>query len=441
MRRSAKQISNRQAGGFSRRCLLLLLSVLLSGWLLPGKGSAQLSEYLQFHQVYPARDIIVVAGGGAAWKKLWDEARRLWRAGDYTEAEESYRQFLGVKDNIAEARWELAQILIGTEQWEKARHELDLLLEVPPARLEYLTALGLVLRHLGQFGRALEVFNKAHNQFPEDFTARVGLTQGLIEVGRKNEAFPLFQEIVSRKPDSRELHLALANLAFELRRLETARQVLVPLADAKHAELDTLLMAARVHEGLGREQEAAGYWERCLALAPGNREAQGRLALYYENRGRFEKALVHLLVLLEKNPQNTSLLNRICRIYVQTDRFAEARPYFERYVKLKPDKATEALPREGDLHSRQDEEQIDFFRRLLAISPNDLGVLNNLAAELEAAGNAAAALFLWENLARVAPERVEIYRAMAVLLEKMGRRERLMTVLETIHRLAPGDLE
>jgi tetratricopeptide (TPR) repeat protein len=441
MRRSAKQISNRQAGGFSRRCLLLLLSVLLSGWLLPGKGSAQLSEYLQFHQVYPTRDIIMVAGGGAAWKKLWDEARRSWRAGDYTEAEESYRQFLGVKDNIAEARWELAQILIGTEQWEKARQELDLLVEVPPARLEYLTALGLVLRHLGQFGRALEVFDKAHALFPDDFTARVGLTQGLVEVGRKNEAFPLFQEIVSQKPDSRELHLALANLAFELGRLETARQLLVPLADAKHAELDTLLMAARVHEGLGREQEAARYWEHCLALAPGNREAQGRLALYYENRGQLDKALAHLLVLLEKNPQNTSLLGRVCRIYVQNDRFAEARPYFERYVKLKLDTVTEALPRYGNLQSRQDEEQIDFFRRLLAIYPNNLGALNNLAAELEAAGNAAAALFLWENLAQVAPERVEIYRAMAVLLEKMGRREQLMTVLETLHRLAPGDLE
>ncbi len=324
--------------------LLLLPAVLASGWLLPGPVSAQLSDYLQFSQAYPSRDIIVVSSGGGAWKKLWDDARRSRRKGNYAGAEEYYRLLLGVKDNISEARWELTQVLIRTEQWEKARHELELLVEVPPARLEYLNSMGLVLRHLGQYGRALEVFDKAHALAPDNFTALVGLTQGLVEVGRKKEAFPLFQQIVRQKPDDRDLHLALANLAFELGELETARKQLVPLAAAKDVKLDTLLMMARVLEGLGLEQEAASYWERCLLVAPGNREVQGRLALYYENQGQLNKALVHLLALLEKNPQNTSLLSRICRIYVQTDRPAEALPYYERYIKLKPDGDPEALP-------------------------------------------------------------------------------------------------
>jgi len=340
MLRAAEKLSKSTFCGTLRHGALLLLAC---GALFPGAGSAQLSDYLRLPQVFPARDIIVVSGGGAAWIKLWDDARRSWRAGNYPGAEEYYRLLLGVKDNIAEARWELAQVMIRTEQWEKARRELELLAEAPPPRLEYLNALGLVLRHVGQFGRALEVFDKAHALAPDNFTAQVGLTQGLVEVGRKKEAFPLFQQIVNQKPDDRELHLALANLAFELGRLETARKQLAPLADAKDAQLDTLLMAARVHEGLGLEQEAAGYWERCLVLAPGNREAQGRLALYYENQGQLDKALVHLLALLEKNPQNTSLLIRICRIYVQTDRYAEAVPYFERYLKLKPDGAPESL--------------------------------------------------------------------------------------------------
>jgi tetratricopeptide (TPR) repeat protein len=440
MIRAVKQPAKIRSGGFLKRCLLLL-AVLVSESLYPAASPAKLTDYLQLPPAIPSRDITLISGGGASWKREWDAARRSWRTGDQTGAEGGYRKLLAVNAGIAEARWELAQVLIQGEQWEKARSELELLVETPPDRIDYLNALGLVLRHLGQFGRALEVFDRAHALAPENFLALVGLTQGLVEVGRKKEAFPLFKQVLRQKPDDRELQLALANLAFELGHLETARKQLITLAAAKDAGLDTLLMAARVHEGLGREQEAARYWERSLRMAPGNREAQGRLALYYENRGQLDQALAHLLVLLETNPQNTSLLSRICRIYVQTDRFAEALPYFERYVKLKPDAAPEALSAIVNIRTPQDDEQIAFFRRLLAISPDDLGVLNSLANELEAAGNPEGALFMWEHVARAVPGRVEIFRNIALLQEKMGREEQLVSTLETLHRLTPDDQE
>lgn len=420
---------------------IFLLGFLLLGLGRPAVGIAQLGDYLQFPQAFPERDVFFVAGSQPEWKKDWDNGRRLFRAGDLKGAAESYQKLLAAKVNIEEARWELAILLAGLDEWEKARGELELLVEVAPNNVEYLNALGVALRHTGQLGRALDIFGKVRERAPENFTALVGLAQGLVEAGRKKDALPLLQEIVAKKPDDRELALSLAAMAYEQGQSELARKLLVSLAGAKKVEIETLLFAARLHDGLGKEKEAAGYWEKVLSMDPAHREAHGWLAKYQENQGQPDKALPHLQFLLEQDPQNILILNRICRIYLDSaTRFAEASPYYEKYLRLRPDDL-DFIRALSDQTSGREEEQIACFRLLLAVSPDDLGLFTRLASAWEAAGNPEKALEMWERLARIIPQRLEVYRALLRLLDNPGREARLLEVLETIHRLAPDDRE
>lgn len=438
MPRGSENISAaRSSGAAPLRVFLLALLLFGLGWT--GLCAAQLSDYLQFPQIFPERDIIFVGGSQPGWRKDWESGRRLFRAGDLRGAVESYQRLITVKSNIEEARWELAMLLGALEDWEKARTELELLVEAAPDNVEYLNALGVALRHAGQSGRALDIFGKVRERFPENFTALVGQAQGLVEAGRKKEALPLILEIVARKPDDRELSLALASMAYEQGQLELARKLLVSLVAAKKVELDTLLFAARVHDTLGKEKEAAGYWEKILAMDPANREARAWLAKYLENQGRPDKALPHLQFLLEQEPQNVSILGRICRIYRDSSApFAEAFPYYERYVRLRPDDL-DFIRSIIELVNGREEEQTVLFRLLLAVTPEDLGVFSRLAVDWVAVGNPERALAMWERLARIAPDRVEVYLALARLLDNGGREARLLEVLEIIHRLAPKD--
>lgn len=431
---------NRLAGWRGRAAFQqsLLLVLLLLGQ--PSLCAAQLVAYLQFPQAFPERDIISLGGARPEWRKDWESGRRLFRAGDLRGAVESYQRLLSAKANIEGARWELAMLLAALEDWEKARSELELLVEAAPDNVEYLNALGVALRHAGQSGRALDIFGKVRERFPENFTALVGQAQGLVEAGRKKEALPLIQEIVAKKPDDRELSLALATMASEQGQLELARKLLVSLAAAKKVEPETLLLAARLHDALGREKEAAGYWEKVLAMDPANREAHGWLARYQESLGRPDKALPHLQLLLEQEPRNITILDRICRIHLYSSPFSEAFPYYERYVRLRPDDL-DFIRAVMELTNGREEEQTALFRLLLAVSPEDLGVFNRLAAGWEAAGTPDRALAMWERLVRLTPERLEVYRALARLLENPERQGRLLEVLETIHRLAPDDRE
>jgi tetratricopeptide (TPR) repeat protein len=365
----------------------------------------------------------------------------LFRSGDLRGALENYQRLLLAKPNIEEARWELAMLLAGLEDWERTRSELELLVEAAPDNVEYLNALGVALRHAGQSGRALDIFGKVRERFPENFTALIGQAQGLIEAGRKKEALPLIQEIVTRKPEDRELSLALATMAYEQGQMEMARKLLVSLSSGKKVELDTLLFAARLHETLGREKEAVGYWEKGLTMDPANREAHGWLAKYQENLRRPDKALPHLHFLLEQEPQNISILGRICWIYLDSSApFAEAFPYYERFLRLRPDDL-DFIRAAINLTNGREEEQTALFRLLLAISSEDLGVFNRLDAGWEAVGKPEMALAMWERLIKLAPKRVEAYRALARLLDNPRHQVRLIEVLETIHRLAPDDRE
>ncbi|NTV14860.1 MAG: tetratricopeptide repeat protein [Desulfobulbaceae bacterium] len=423
--------SGRSVGRFLIGAVLLAIF-----WAPPCR--ANLGDYLQLPQIFPEHDLVVVEGERPDWKKDWDNGRRLVRSGEYREAAECYRRLLAIRGNVEEARWELALILARLEEWDKAKTELELLAETSPDNIDYLNVLGLALRRTNQAGRALDIFSKVRERSPDNFTALVGEAQGLFEAGRKREALPLFQAVAAKNPDDRDLSLSLISVACELGQLETARKYLVPLAASRKVDLDILVQAARVHDGLGREKEGAVYWEKVLGLDPGNREARERLLRYYEDLGQQDKVLLHLQALWENDPKNIALLGRICRIYSKSALVTEGLPLFEKYLQQRPDDL-DFIRSIVNIKTAPDEAQVAFLRRLLAVTPDGLGTLHILATEMVATGNFAEALALWERVARVAPARVEVFRALEELLAKLGLEARLLEVLEIIHKLAPDD--
>ncbi len=423
-----------------RLVVLLCLVPLLGGIMLPSSCRADLAGLLEIPALVPERDVSLDSERPVAWKKTWDEARFLARTGDFAGAEKKYETFLALKSNIELARWEYGRLLLKIGNWPKAAKTMELLVEKAPERVAYLNGLGLALRNSGQFSRALDLFKKAYENDSDNLTAMAGLAQGLVEVGRKKEAFPLFEKILAKRPGDRSIHRSLANLAFELGKLETARKLMLPLAKSKDADLDTLLMTARIYEELKQEKKATIYWRRCLEHDSTNREALGRLALYFEKSGQPVKALPHLLTLLENDPLNASLLRRICRIYIRVDRFAEALPYFERYVLLQPDNLDELMPVSSDKVDFGSD-AISLYRRLLDVTPDDLVLLDGLAKDLLLVGDTETALFMWEHVARLYPDRIEVYQEIVDLLERLGRDEKLAETLEVLHRLAPGEIK
>ncbi|NNF45392.1 MAG: tetratricopeptide repeat protein, partial [Desulfofustis sp.] len=192
----------------------------------------------------------------------------------------------------------------------------------------------------------------------------------------------------------------------------------IDLVDNFPVEPAVRIEAAEVLFSSDSNAEAAAQLELYLQAEPEDIEQKIKLADFYYEQGELRKALPHMLSLLERQVKRDDYLLAVARIYLfnlgRTDR---ALQYFEQY--------REEFPEGKDVSSEISTLQLIVANDLLAIVEND-GVW-----------------MLWRDLARITPDRIGIYRAMADMLEEMGRKREkdLMEVLHIINIHEPKDFE
>ena len=158
--------------------------------------------------------------------------------------------------------------------------------------------------------------------------------------------------------------------------------------------------------------------ELYLQAEPEDLEQKIKLADYYYEQREMREALPHMLSLIDNQVKREDYLLAVARIYLyslgRTDR---ALQYFEQY--------REEFPEGTDVSSEISTLQLIVANDLLAIVEND------------------GAWMLWRDLARLTPDRIGIYRAMADMLEDMGRKREkdLMEVLQIINIHEPKDFD
>jgi tetratricopeptide (TPR) repeat protein len=164
--------------------------------------------------------------------------------------------------------------------------------------------LGNILRGLGRYAEALELFRRYLQIVPDDLLGLGQMGSCLTDLGRFAEAEPLL------------------------------RQAQAGLDDAvSHYNLGFLL--ARV----GRLQEAAVEYQRALYREPENVEARSNLATVLVRQGKLDGAARQLGRALEIDPDNASAHTNLGVVLAQQGRFEPAAREFKEAVRLDPGQA------------------------------------------------------------------------------------------------------
>ena len=413
-------------------------------------------------------------GTSPAWKKHWDEARRLAVVGKLAQAAELYHKLLAEKE-ISEAHWELATILVALGQDKEAKGIVESLNEATPDRPQYVQCLAVISLHLGQFREAAEAFSHLHALQPGNAEALAGEVYSLVAAGDSEAALPRLETIWRLTPTDRGLRELLATLAYAAHDHARAWPHLVELANGPKPKAKILLMAARLSDTRAPPQEGLRFWQLYVAAQPDDLEGRQWLANFFEKTGQEQEALPHLLAIHLRRPGDLPVLKRIGQGYAAVGDFAKALDFLEKYAALRPEdkevaatltRSHEALghktetlralehyfalephPDEVDLkraahlyeEAGAQAEVITVYRRLVALHPDEPVLLRALATRLLAAGRQEEALSSWQRLARLLPEESDIYRTMATILESLGRQPELDHTLATLHRLQPTD--
>jgi len=231
-----------------------------------------------------------------------ERGRLLERYGRLEEAEAEYRRAVARGPRTPLALANLAQFLDNRHRWREAIEVHRAHLAIEPDRVEVIVGMGRCFDRSDRLAEAEELYDRALALQPDNlnalgYRARVRRTLGQIEGSITD-----FRRICALQPDN---HDAWNNLIFYLAGAEREEEALVAL-DAAEAALGD---GARALATLGRtaatalfEERAIGYFQRAIAVEPGDAMSHAELGQHYLKQGVLDRALRHLLDSRERDP-------------------------------------------------------------------------------------------------------------------------------------------
>ena len=383
--------------------------------------------FFSFHQVLlaapiaPGKQITVISKDAdePLWKQRWDMAREQTNKKEFVRAIALYNEVLKEKPHIEEVKWELSKVLIAVNDYERASVLIKSLIESDGDRIEYLISAGNIALLKQQYEQASLYFGQAYEHDPGGKQARealVGLIGSLKAQQKTHLAIPLLEQLYQQGEISPELLLDLARYTKEAGNLAKSGHYYLELVTKYRVTAQVLKESTHVIEMTATIDQAALLWKRYIDENPSEIEFRQKYVNYLLEKKRFSDALPDLLVLIENNVNRENLLLVAGKIYLFTQgRPDKALSYFEKY--------RDEFPEGRDVSSDIANIQLIMANDLLSIVEND-GVW-----------------MLWRDLAKITPDRIGIYRAMADLLENLNKEEELIEVLELIAIHDPDDID
>ena len=148
-----------------------------------------------------------------------------------------------------------------------------------------------------KWSRAIDEYNRALAEFPEDVAALTGLGLAYAETKQLEKALATYKRAANLSPDNPE---AIQRVAQMFERMAQWR-------DAARA----YMLAANAHLRLRDLSQAAEMWRQAIVLDPEHLEAHKKLAQVYENQNETRRAARHHLIMarvLERRQERTKAI-------------------------------------------------------------------------------------------------------------------------------------
>ena len=110
------------------------------------------------------------------------------------------------------ARYDYAQTLIKRQKHRQAGVEIEKLLAIDPANIDYLTLAATIEVGLGRNDRALEIYSEILRLQPQSWDAPLWMGHALKTIGRVPEAIESYRAAALARPDFGDAYWSLANL-------------------------------------------------------------------------------------------------------------------------------------------------------------------------------------------------------------------------------------
>ena len=212
------------------------------------------------------------------------------------------------------------------------------LLAADPGNVNALNRLGVLARHVGQHGAAVDLFSKAvalNDRAPE---LHYNLGNALMDLGRTAEAEASYRRTLGLKPDFAAAHNNLGNVlqgrGEHVQAEACYRRVLALAPEAQFAGAYSNLGHALLMQG--RAAEAEAFCRQALALQPGYAEGHNNLGNVLKDQGRLDDAESCYRRALDLDPDFAEAHNNLGQVLKSKGKLADAQACYRTAIALKP---------------------------------------------------------------------------------------------------------
>ncbi len=307
------------------------------------------------------KNIQALAQTHAAWVRVSAEMGDVDAA--KKKVEEIKKQYSDQPEVIEQSLFSIASALAGQGRRDEALQSYDAIVNVtknPAVKSQALTSQAQVYTDMGDRPKALGIYGKLIDQFPNDSqiveTARFGMARVYVNAGNYKKAAEIYRLIAggSSGPNGKiQALLDLSRIETTVGNLEAAKTALGEIIEKYGDRPDAV---AQYNTGMGNILQLQRRYDEALSFLRKNVdpklgesvqvEALSRIAGVYSDQGRFEDANKTYEELEAVSPGSSGLrYNSIygkAMTYRQNQQFPEALAAFEKAEKSAPDENSKA---------------------------------------------------------------------------------------------------
>lgn len=237
--------------------------------------------------------------------------------GRLPEAEATFKRSLDLQDNRPQVWKSFAEALAGQDKHKEAAEAWRRVLAMSPQDLAPLwEGYGYSLLRANQYEEAVRALGRAHELMPKHPETPVLLSNALLHLAR--------QRLATGKPGEA--------VTFAVRATEVTD--LPP---------DGLMLAGLVVQRAGEPDRARVIFSAAIRKDPGILAKRFKAAVALDGKGEYDKAADMFREILAAKPEDVPTLFNLGRSLLNAGRAAEAIPYFEAGLDLRPDPRARAM--------------------------------------------------------------------------------------------------
>ncbi len=343
---------------------------------------------------------------------LLNSGRRLHQAGQFSQAQEIYRQALATDPHNVDVLNLLGAVCINLRQWSEAAEYLAEALRLNPRYPAAHDNWGVLLTSQNRWVEAIECFRRALALSPQAVQTQLNLAKSLSRNGQIAEAIEAFRRVVQLAPDTVSAHEELARELSQQNRLPEALLHFRHLArlrpDDARAHFDLAVRLALC----GAPGEAINAYWRTLELKPESAEACVNLANLLAERNELDQAVELFHRALRYRPHFAEAYVNLGSAYTRQRKLTEAIETLREAARLKP-QMPESYNNLGIALGEQGRfaEAAEQYRQSLAIRPENADAIYNLSgiAACSKQGDIPGAIHYFDHALRLKPDYAEAH--------------------------------